>query len=124
MTRIFVNRVCEKERVKKFIDSQDTPFSVEIKKGGRRSLSQNRYLWGVCYPTILAGGDLEGWTAADLHEYFLGEHFGWDVLEGFGKKRMRPIHRSSTLSKTEFVDYVAFVQQKAAEFGIFIPDPE
>jgi hypothetical protein len=53
----------------------------------------------------------------------LGEHFGWETLEGFGRKRMRPIRRSSKLSTMEFQDYVAFIQQKAAELGIVIPDP-
>ncbi len=100
------------------------PFIVTVKKGGTRSMSQNAYLWGLVYPTILEHGTLEGWTKDDLHEYFLGEHFGWDVLEGFGKKRLKPLNRSSSLSKMEFVDYVAFIQQKAAEMGIVIPDPE
>src|SRR5690606_14518566 len=45
----------------------------------RRSQEQNAYLWGVCYATILReGGEaLGGWTADDLHEYFLGEWSGW-----------------------------------------------
>lgn len=88
-----------------------------------RSLPQNRYLWGVCYPSILQGGQLEGWTADDLHDYLLGEHFGWEVVEGFGKKRQRPIRRSSRLSKREFIDYVEFIQQRMAEHGIYVPDP-
>ena len=101
------------------------PFIVDIKKGGLRSLAQNSYLWGVCYATILEFGseELGGWTNKDLHEYFLGEHFGWLRLDGFGYKRMKPLHRSSTLTKIEFVDFVAFIQQKAAEMGIVIPDP-
>jgi hypothetical protein len=91
-----------------------------------RSSQQNRYLWGVCYPTIIdQGGEaLRGWTAEDLHTYFLGEHFGWETLHGFGKKRVRPLRRSSRLSKREFGDYVDFIQRKAAELGIFIPDAE
>lgn len=93
---------------------------------GTRSLAQNAYLWGVCYTTILASGklELEGWRKEDLHEYFLGEHFGWETIEGFGRKRMRPLNRSSNLNKMDFVDYVAFIQQKMAEIGIVIPDPE
>lgn len=88
-----------------------------------RSEQQNRYLWGVVYPKILEAGKLEGWTADDLHEYLLGEHFGWEVVTGFGRKRMRPIRRSSRLGKLEFVDYVAFIQQRMAEHGIYVPDP-
>ena len=89
---------------------------------GRRSDQQNRYLWGVVYKTIVA--HLDGWDADDVHEYFLGEHFGWEALEGLGRKRLRPVRRSSRLNKQEFSDYVAFIQRKMAERGVFIPDPE
>jgi hypothetical protein len=57
-----------------------------------------------------------------LHEYFLGEHFGWETLEGFGRKRLRPLKRSSKLSTAEFAAFVDFIQRKAAELGIYIPD--
>jgi hypothetical protein len=90
----------------------------------KRSDSQNRYLWGVVYPTILKAGNLDGWHAEDLHEYFLGEHFGWETLDGMGRKRVKPLKRSARLSKQEFSEYVAFIQQRAAEMAIFIPDPE
>lgn len=90
----------------------------------RRSESQNRYLWGVVYPTILKAGNLDGWEPEDLHEFYLGECFGWETLEGMGRKRVKPLKRSSKLNKTEFSDYVGFIQRKAAEMGIYIPDPE
>ena len=89
----------------------------------RRSDPQNRYLWGVVYPTILKAGTLEGWTADDIHDYLLGEHFGWETVEGFGKKRLRPLRRSSKLNKQEFSDFVAFIQRRMAEHGIYVPDP-
>ena len=40
------------------------------------------------------------------------------------RKRMRPIRRSSKLSKTEFAGFIAFIQQRMAEHGIYVPDPE
>jgi hypothetical protein len=86
-----------------------------------RSNEQNAYLWGVVYPTILQ--HLPGWDADDLHEYFLGEHFGWETLEGLGRKRLKPIRRSSRLSTTEFSDHVDFIQRAMAEKGIYVPDP-
>ena len=88
-----------------------------------RSNDQNAYLWGVCYATILEEGVLEGWTADDLHDYFLGEHFGWKEYEGFGRKKIKPIRRSSKLSTTEFMDYVDFIQRTMAGKGVYIPDP-
>jgi len=86
----------------------------------RRSDQQNRYLWGVAYKALK---DATGQPADDWHEYFLGEHFGWESVELFGKKKLRPIQRSSKLSTMEFMDFVDFIQMRAAEYNIYIPDP-
>ena len=66
---------------------------------------------------------LRGWTADDLHEYFLIEAFGSEVIEGFGRKRHKPIRRSSKLTKQEFSDYLSLIEAKCAELGIHIPEP-
>ena len=101
---------------------RDQAWQLTIKEWKRtRSNDQNAYLWGVVYPTILQ--HLPGWDADDLHEYFLGEHFGWSTLEGLGRKRLKPLRRSSKLSTTEFSDHVAFIQRAMAEKGIYVPDP-
>jgi hypothetical protein len=92
---------------------------VEFKR--TRSNEQNAYLWGVVYPLICQ--HLEGWDADDVHEFFLGQHYGWTALEGLGRKRIKPIRRSSKLSTTEFSDHVAFIQRAMAEKGVYIPDP-
>ena len=98
--------------------------TVELWKKPRTN-QQNAYLWGVVYPAIMEGGGeaLGGFTRDDVHEWLLGECFGWEVLEGFGRKRMRPLKRSSTLNKQEFRDYLTFIDTKCAEFGIVIPEP-
>lgn len=102
---------------------QDKAWDVKIiEHKPKRSDQQNRYLWGVCYAELCKV--LPGWHAEDIHEYMLGEHFGWETIEGMGRKRLRPLHRSSRLNKQEFADFVAFIQQKAAEHGVFIPDPD
>jgi hypothetical protein len=101
----------------------DKPWMVTIEPyQRRRTEQQNRYLWGVCYATMIQ--HLPGWRAEDVHEFMLGEHFGWEKLEGLGGIRLRPILGSSRLNKQDFSDHIAFIQQKAAELGIFIPDPE
>jgi hypothetical protein len=94
---------------------------VVKKRRDRRSDQQNRYLWGVVYPTILR--HLEGWDAEDVHEFCLGEWSGWETLQGFGRKRLKPIKRSSKLTTVEFMDYVAHIQRTMAERCIYIPDP-
>lgn len=101
----------------------DKPWLVTIEPYQcKRTEQQNRYLWGVVYATIIQ--HLPGWRAEDVHEFMLGEHFGWESLEGFGGILLRSIRTSSKLNKQEFSDFVSYVQQKAAELGIFIPDPE
>ena len=104
---------------------RDKPVRVTIEEAkSRRSDQQNKYLWKVCYGTMLRALP-SGWTGDDLHQYWLGEFYGWDTLEGLGRKRMKPKRRSSRLSTVEFSAYVAFLQQQAAErLGLFIPDPE
>lgn len=87
----------------------------------RRSQDQNAYLWSCVYPALR---DATGQDVNDWHEYMLGEWGGFDTVELFGKKRLRPIRRSSKLTTVEFADYVAFIQQRAAEYGVFIPDPD
>lgn len=87
----------------------------------RRSDQQNRFLWGVVYKTIC--DHLPGWSADDVHEYCLGECFGWETLEGLGRRRLRPLRRSSKLSRVEFAAYIEFIQRRMAEHGIYIPDP-
>jgi hypothetical protein len=101
----------------------DKAWRVNIsEEKAKRSDQQNRYLWGVVYAAITER--LEGWRAEDVHEYCLGECYGWETVYGLGKRRLRPIRRSSRMSKTEFMDYVSWIQQRMAEHGIVIPDPE
>ena len=103
---------------------QDKAWTVEISPyAPKRSENQNNYLWGVCYRAVLDSGLREaGWTAEDVHEYFLGEHFGWHTIEGLDRKRIKPTRRSSTLNKQEFTDFIAFIQRTMAEKGVYIPE--
>lgn len=105
---------------------KDRAWRVEVSEWKPlRSEQQNAYLWGVVYRTILDSGLREqGWTADDVHEYLLGEHFGWVELEGLGRRRLKPIRRSSRLNKQEFSDYIAFIQRTMAEKGVYVPDAD
>lgn len=113
------------ERLSKTLRSLDGEKIWDVtvaERKAKRSEQQNRYLWGVCYAELCRV--LPGWDAEDVHEYMLGEWSGWETLSGFGKKRLRPLRRSSRLNKQEFADFVAFIQKRAAEHGVFIPDPD
>ena len=127
MTDVYIAKQQDKLKLIEVLKATEMPYKVKISKGGTRSLEQNSYLWGVCYETILneCGLKDQGWRNDDVHEYFLGEYFGWETLEGLGRKKVKPINRSSQLTKMEFVDYIAFIQQECAEkFGVVIPDPD
>lgn len=113
------------QRIAQFLAAlpKDKAFRLELEEHkARRTNQQNRYLFGVVYPALLA--HLDGWEAEDIHEYMLGECFGWETLQGFGRRRLRPMRRSSRMNKQEFSDFVAFIQRKAADMGVFIPDPD
>lgn len=89
-----------------------------------RSDQQNRFLWMTYQYIIDQGGEaMAGWEKEDLHQLFLGEHFGWEKLSGFGMKRMKPIRRSSKLTTVEFIEFVEFIQRYMAERGVYLPDP-
>lgn len=126
MLEFFIVRESDKRQLYDALAEQELPYKVKISKGSRRSIEQNRYLWGVCYETILSEAGLreQGWRNTDLHEYFLGEFHGWETLEGMDRKRMRPIERSSGKSVSEFMEYLDFVIEKAAGMGVVIPDAE
>lgn len=101
---------------------RDKAFKVTITENRkRRSNDQNAWLWGVAYKIICS--HLPGWDADDVHEWCLGEWAGWQVVEGFGSKRKRPLRRSSKLSTLEFMDFKDWIQRTMAEKGIDIPDP-
>lgn len=87
----------------------------------RRTDQQNRYLWGVVYATI---AQETGHNPNDLHEYFLGEFFGWEVYDVMGISRKRPQERSSRQIKARFSEYIESIISRAANLGIMIPPPE
>ena len=96
-----------------------------ILKKSRRTNDQNALLWALYSDALKQGGEtLGGWTTEDIHEYMLGEYWGWQVCEALGRKRQKPARRSSRLTKMEFSDFVAFVVQRFAEDGIVLELPE
>ena len=105
-------------------------LTVEVEEDKpKRSGEQNAALFGLAYKTIQAetGHDIE-----ELHTWACGEFFGWQTYEVLGQKKRRPVRTTTTdeagkrkvMSKTEFAEFFALVQRKAAEFGIFVPDPD
>ena len=87
----------------------------------RRTNDQNALLWALYSDALKQGGEtLGGWTTDDVHEFMLGEYHGWQRCEAFGRVRMKPLKRSSRLTKQEFSDFVEFVVRKFAEHNIVL----
>lgn len=99
-------------------------WRVEVKPYARRSNDQNALLWALYADVLERGGEtLAGWEKDDLHEWALGEHFGWVEMSGLGKRRVKPLRRSSTLSPAEFAEFVEWFVRRMAEFGIELELP-
>jgi len=96
----------------------------EIIRKSRRSSPQNALLWALYEDAIEKGGEaLGGWGKDDVHEYMLGEFFGWDKREAFGRTRLKPKKRSSRLTKTQFSEFVEFIVRRFAEHGVVLELP-
>lgn len=95
----------------------------------RRSDEQNNALWGIAYPALEKA---TGQGVNDWHEYMLGECFGWVETTLFGKRKLKPARTTTTgysgepnkLTTVEFAAYFNFIQRRAMENGIYIPDPD
>jgi len=94
-----------------------------------RTDDQNAALWAVAYPPLMDFMGLRGDDARkQLHWFLCGEFFGWVDLP-MGRKPRRTTtkdehgKRSKVDTKT-FADFYSFVQQKGAELGVFVPDPD
>ena len=101
---------------------KDNAYEITVKvRKSPRTISQNNKLWAIYAEILRKGGEeLGGWTKDDLHEFFLIKHFGHEVRELFGKKRLVPLNRSSTLSKLEFSALLETIYQFMAERGMYL----
>lgn len=99
-----------------------------IKK--ERTDPQNKALWGCAYEHLrkATGNDKE-----DLHEYFCGEYFGWEIREVMGMKKKYPKRTTTTgydgkrdvITTLQLSDFYQFIQVRSAEtVGVFVPDPD
>lgn len=105
-------------------------WRIEVKAYRKtRSSEQNNALWGVAYPALERA---TGQGVNDWHEYMLGEHFGWVEYSLFGKRKLRPARTTTTgfdgepdtLSAADFAEYYDFIQRRAAQHGVHVPDPD
>jgi hypothetical protein len=100
-----------------------------------RTSQQNRYERGVACQLL---SDATGYEVEEVHEYLCGTFWGWKQVkspktpsnpQGVKDVPIRTTTKNSegkrdVLSKTEFAEFIAFVQRFGAKHNVYIPDPE
>jgi hypothetical protein len=98
-----------------------------------RKLNQNAALWAVAYPAVMEAMGLRGEKEREeIHEYFCGEFWGWKQYRILNKLKQKPVRtttknedgKKDVISKSVMYDFYCFIQQRGAENGIFVPDPD
>lgn len=126
------------QRIATFISGLDPkkPWEVLIRPFKRsRSNQQSRYERGVACVLL---SKATGYEPEEVHEYLLGTYFGWRQVTcpktPNNPRGIRdvPIRTTTTndmgerdvLNKSDFADFVDFIQRFGAKHGVLIPDPE
>lgn len=137
METIYLSKVTDGERnlsrIVGFLSAlpKEKAFEVIVtERRNTRSVQQCRYLNGVAYRIL---SEATGYERDDISEFMCGQYWGWKDKKVPGKKIVQvPLRTTTTnesgkrsvLSKTDFCDFVAFVQRFGAQHNVFIPDPE
>lgn len=117
-------------RLVAFLSARRKAFKVTIEDVTKeRSDPQNNALHGVAYKAL---GEFTGFTGPELHDIFLRAYFGEVEIERMGLVVKKPRRTTTTdengkralLSTVEFNAFYAFIQQKGAEIGCWVPDPD
>lgn len=121
------------QRAHDFIDRlpADKSWVIEVKPFvKKRSLDQNAATFGLAYKVIMEATGLEGEEdRKQLHRDFCKLFFG-EVDAGMG--RTRPLRTTTKnergeddlIDTAEMAKFYNFIQRKAAEFGIDVPNPD
>lgn len=120
-----------KQEVTQAFEGRAIQVTVERKRK-HRSPEQNRYYWGVVL-NILAHSFKE-WNPElvlmpeDVHEWckerFLPMITALDLFEIETPEGKHEMKRTTTrLTTSQFMDYIALIQEWAAEYSLYIPDP-
>ena len=98
-----------------------------------RTTKQRNALFGVAYTALADQMGLSGSREKDdLHEFMLGEYFGWREKAVMGAIRRYPVRTTTTnehgdrdvLSVRQQMAFYAWLQKRAANYGYDVPDPD
>lgn len=101
--------------IKKFLEGKDVEITIGPRQR-KRSLSQNRYMWGIVYAMI---AEAAGYTPEEAHEALK-----WRFLRQHGDGPIPTVRSTTDLTTVEMQEYLENCRQLAAElFGLYIPEP-
>lgn len=115
-----------------FLPGRDLVVTVEEFRP-ERSTKQSAALFGCAYKALMEQMGLRGERdKEELHTAMCGEFWGWRDSEALGTVRRVPVRTTTTgpdgkrdvISTTEALAFYAFIQQRAAEYGYDVPDPD
>ena len=94
--RFKLNKHTSKELLVSTINNLDVnrDWSIEIKQWReKRSRAQDAYYWAaIVHPVALDTGN----ENEDIHQWLLGECFGWEEHNVMGNRRKRPVRSLTT----------------------------
>jgi len=119
-----------KQQAKALIDSLplEDPHEISVRPWkSKRSLQQNRYLFGVVYERIrlhVQESTGEIYSAEDIHEAMKQKFLPADIVE-IGDERFTVARTTTRLTVREFAEYVDSIIGYAAEhLGLVVPAPD
>ena len=120
--------IVNKMAVKRFFETlKDGRYELKAERLNKRSSQQNRYLWGCVYEYVLQGLKDAGFDAVQTKEdcHMICKNLFLKIQKPDKDGVVLEIFRStSSLSKTEMMEYIDRVCQWAAEYlNVAIPLP-
>ena len=125
---IKVYRKSEMQSIIKSLDKGEYEWVLRKKKK-KRSLQQNKYYHCCVLPAVYDGLIDIGYAKKDLnfdlvHEYLKDKFLFTEIINEDTGEVMRVPKGTSECSTSQFMDYIAEIQQWSAEIlGINVPDP-
>jgi hypothetical protein len=110
-----------------FTSLKDGYYLVSIKLKNSRSLPQNAFYWAVVVPMVKKGFQDIGYNEVTsdniTHEILKAKFLRTEIGQETGYP-VEVIRSTAELTTVEFMEYIANIQQFAAEFlNVIIPDP-
>ena len=102
------------------LEGKRVQCAVKKEKTGR-TLSQNRYLWGVVYATL---SEWSGHEPEELHRYLTGQFLPMEEKRLPSGVVMAQSSGTSGLTVEQFSQYVDRVVRWAADQGVYVPSAE